>query len=78
MEFIAKLRLTANWGTLVKLVKGREGILFTWSQVKLEWSQNSFITPLGFTVKPDKIHATRGEFTVKLASEIILKRGNFH
>ena len=74
MEFI-KLRVTEYWGPLVMPVKGREGILFTWFQVKLGWSQNSFITPVGFKLTPDKTHGTRGEFTVKLTSEIILKRG---
>ena len=59
MEF-TKLRVTAYWGPLVILFKGREGILFTWSQVKLGWSQNSFNTPVGFTLTLDKIHGTRG------------------
>ena len=76
MEFI-KLRVTAYRGPLVIPVKGREGILFTWFQVKLGWSQNNFNTPLGFTLTPDKIHGTRGELTVKLTSEVILKRGQF-
>ena len=58
-------------------VKGREGMLFKWFRVKLGWSQNSFITPVGFTLTPDEIHGTRGEFTVKLTSEITLKRGQF-
>ena len=75
MEF-TKLRVTAYRGPLV-LVKGREGILFTWSQVNLGWSQNSFNTLVGFTSTLDKIHGTRGEFTVKLTSELILKGGQF-
>ena len=70
-----KLRVTAYWGPLVMPVKGCERILFAWFQVKLGWSQNSFITPVGFTLTPDKIHGTGGEFTLKLTSEIILKRG---
>ena len=76
MQFM-KLRVTAYWGPFVMLVKGREAILFTWFLVKLGWSQNSFNTPVGFTLTPDKIHCTRGEFTVKLTSEMILKRGQF-
>ena len=76
MELV-KLRVTAYWGPLLILVKGREAILFTWSQIKIGWSQNSFNTPVGLTLILDKIHVTRGEFTVKLPSEIILKRGQF-
>ena len=34
LEF-AKLLVTAYWGPLVSLVRGREGILFTCSQVTL-------------------------------------------
>ena len=74
---IVKLRVTAYWGPLVILDRGREGILITCSQVKLGWSQNSFNTPVGFTLILDKIHGTSGEFTVKLTSEIILKWGQF-
>ena len=59
------------------LVRGRERILFTSSQVKLGWTQNSFITSVGFTLTLDKIHGTRGEFAVKLTSEKVLKRGQF-
>ena len=70
MEF-TKLHVTAYWGPLVMLVKGREGILLTWFQVKLGWSHYSFSTPVGFTSTLDKIHGTRGEFTVKLTSELI-------
>ena len=76
MEF-TKLRVTAYWGPLVLLFKGREGILFKWFQVNLGWSQNSFITPVGLTLKLDMIHGTREEFTVKLTSEMISKRDQF-
>ena len=38
-----KLRVTAYWGPLVILDKGRKKILFTCSQVKLGWSQNHFL-----------------------------------
>ena len=72
-----KLRVTEYWGPLVMPVKGREGMLFKWFQVKLGWSQNSFNTPVGFTLTPDKIHGTTGEFQVKFTSEISLKRGQF-
>ena len=58
-------------------VKGRERMLVKWFQVKLGWSQKSFNAPVGFILTPDKIHRTRGEFTVKLTSEITLKRGQF-
>ena len=54
-------------------VKWREGMLFKWFQVKLGWSQNSFITPVGFKLTPDKIHGTRGEFTLKVTSEKNIK-----
>ena len=74
---IVKLRVTAYWGPLVILDWGREGIFFTCSQVNLGWSQNSFNIPVGFTLTLEKIHGTKGEFTVKLTSEIILKRGQF-
>ena len=37
---LAKLRVTAYFGPLVTLVRGREGILFSCSQVKLGWSKN--------------------------------------
>ena len=66
-------------GTLVMPVKGREGMLVKWFQVKLGWSQNTSNTPVGFTLTPDKTHGTRGEYTVILTSEITSKRGaNFH
>ena len=76
LDGIYKATCNGILGPLVMPVKGREGILFTWFQVKLGWSQNSFNMPLGFTLTPDKIHGTRGAFTVKLTSEI-LKRGQF-
>ena len=76
MEF-AKLRITAYWGPFVILVRGREGILFTCSQVKLEWSQNSFNTNIAYKLTLDNIQGTREEFTVKLTMEIILKGGQF-
>ena len=76
MEFV-KLRVTAYWGPLVILVKGREGILFACCQVKLGLSQNSFNTPVGFTLTLGKIHGTRGKFALKLTSESTLKRGQF-
>ena len=66
---IAKLRVRAYWGLLAKFVRGRKRTFFTCSQVKLRWSQNNFVTPVGFTLTLDKIHGTRGEFTVKLTSE---------
>ena len=59
------------------LVKGREGIKFTWSQIKLGRSQNNYNKPVGFTSTLDKRNGTRGEFTVKLTSEVTLKRGQF-
>ena len=65
MEF-AKLRVTAYWGPLVALVRGREGIIFTSFQVKIRWSQNSVNTLVGFTLRLDKIYGTREEFTVKI------------
>ena len=68
MEFV-KLRVTAYWGPLVILDRGREGILFTCSQVTFGWSQNNFNTQVGFTLTLDRIHGTRGVFTVKLTSE---------
>ena len=74
---VAELRVTAYWGPLVTLVNGREGILFTCSQIKLGWSQNIFYTPVGFTLTQDKIHGMRGESTVKLTSEILSKLGQF-
>ena len=58
LEF-AKLRVTAYGGPLVILAKGREGIIFTWSQLKIGWSKNSFNTPVGFTFLLDKMHGTR-------------------
>ena len=72
-----KVSVRAYWGPLVTLVKVREGILFTWSQVKLGRSQNIFNIPVGFTSTLDKIHGARGEFTVKLTSDKTLKRGRF-
>ena len=76
MELV-RLRVTAYWGPSVMPVKGREGILFTWFQVKLGWSQNSFKTPVGLTLTLDRTHETRGELIVKLTTEIISKRGQF-
>ena len=69
MDF-TKLPVTEYWGHLVILLRGGEGILFTCCQVKLEWSQNKFDTTVGFIVTLDKLHGTRGEFTVKLTSEV--------
>ena len=74
---IVKLPVTASWGHLVLLVRERESILFSCYHVKLGCSQNSYNTPVGFTLTLDTIHGTRREFTVKLTSEIILKRGQF-
>ena len=66
---IVKLRVTAYWGPLVILDRGREWILIICSQVELGWSQNSFNTQVGFTLTLGKIHGTRGVFTVKLTSK---------
>ena len=74
---LSKLKVTAYWEPLVKLVKGREDILFTWSQVKSGKTQDSFNTPIGFTSTLNKIHGTSGELTLKLPSEILLERGQF-
>ena len=74
---LMKLHVTAYWGPLVMPVKGCEGMLVKWFQVKLGWSQNDFNTPVGFTLTPDKIQGTRREFTKKVTSEITLKRGQF-
>ena len=76
MDGIYKATCNGILGNLMP-VKGPEGILFTWSQGKIGWSQNSFITAVGFTLTLDKTHGTREEFTVKLTSEIILKQGQF-
>ena len=51
--------------------------MFTCTQIELGWSQNSFNTPVGFTITLDKIQGMRGEFTVRLTAELILKRGQF-
>ena len=65
MEF-KKLRVTEYWGPLVKPVKEREGILFTWFQGNIWLSQNIFITPVDFTLTPDEMHGSRGTVTVPL------------
>ena len=80
LEVICKVTrngILGTFGHLVILVKGREGKLFEWFQVKLGGSQNNFNTPVGFTLTLDKIHGRRREFTVKLTSEVKLKRGQF-
>ena len=59
----AKLRVMAYWGPLVLLIRGYEEISFTCSQVESGWQQNSFYTPIGFTLTLDKIHGTRGLYS---------------
>ena len=71
-----KIQSTAYLGPLLKLVRGREGIVFKCYHVKLGWSQNSFNTPVGFTLTLNKIHGTRGDFTVEMKSVIIIERGH--
>ena len=75
LDGIWKIAFRKFLGPLVLSVKGREGILFTYSQAKFGWSQNFFNTSLGSTITLDKIHGLTGEFTVKLTSEIIMKGG---
>ena len=59
---LAKLRVTAHWGPLAILVRGRERINFICPHFKLGWSQNISNTPVGFTLTIDNIHWTKGEF----------------
>ena len=76
MDF-GKFRVKTYWGPLVILVRGREGILFACSQIELGWSKSNFNTLVGFALTLDKIHGTMVEFTLKLTSEKLLKRGQF-
>ena len=45
LDGFGKLRVAAFWGPLVILVRGRERILLTLTQVKLGWSKTVLLQP---------------------------------